>query len=370
MRILYVVTSLEVGGIERNLIRLARELIGRGHKITVVSSGGELVRELEEAGGKHVRAQVTWRSPGGLIGAAFRIRTLISSDSVDVVHAMSAAASVATYFARRASRSWSYITSPMGLEGSDREPRTVTWLRNAVIVAGADRVLAESPAIHLAIQQAGAVDSKIVECDLVGLEDRFFEPVRQLRALERSRMGLTEDEPVITTIGALHPRKRHDLFIAMAAEVAATFPRARFLIVGEGTDRGTLERLAEDSLPGKIRFLGQMADVRPVLAATDVYVKPGVVEGFIGITVLEAMATSRPVVAFDTSDVRMVIEDGVTGSLASRGDDRALAAQVSALLADRQMSSHIAANGHTVVERRFRIGRVVDRLEEIYGDRK
>ena len=132
MRILYVVTSLEVGGIERNLIRLARELIGRGHRITVVSSGGELVRDLEAAGGEHVRAQVTWRSPGGLISAALRVRTLVSGDSVDIVHAMSASASVATYLARRTPRPWSYITSPMGLEGSDREPRTITWLRNAV----------------------------------------------------------------------------------------------------------------------------------------------------------------------------------------------------------------------------------------------
>jgi glycosyltransferase involved in cell wall biosynthesis len=259
----------------------------------------------------------------------------------------------------------------MGLEGSDREPRTITWLRNAVIAAGADRVLAESPAIRMAIQQVGVADSRIVECDLVGLEDRFFEPVGELRVLERSRLGLAEDEPIVTTIGALHPRKRHDKFIAMAAEVAATFPRARFLIVGEGPERRTLERLAEDSgLAEKIRFLGQLTDVRPVLAATDLYVKPGVVEGFIGITVLEAMATSRPVVAFDTNDVRMVLEGGVTGSLAPRGDHRALAVQVSALLADRQMSSRIAANGHAVVARRFRIGRIVDRLEEIYGHRR
>src|SRR5688572_14191863 len=147
MRILYVLTSLDVGGIEKNMVRMTGELVRRGHQTTVVSAGGDLVTDLVSAGGEHIRAPVTWRSGTRLVTAARLIKTLVAKRSFSVVHAMSASANVATYFARLGRRPWPYVTSPMGLQNSDREPAPLTWLRNALIGAGADCVLAISPEI-------------------------------------------------------------------------------------------------------------------------------------------------------------------------------------------------------------------------------
>jgi len=368
VRILYVLTTLDVGGIEKNQVRLAAELVRRGHQVTVVSSGGGLVPELVGAGASHVRAPVAWRSGGRTFAAALAIRKLVSDETFGVVHAMSASANLATFLARRRRRSWLYVTSPMGLQNSEREPPVVTLLRNAAIANGADRVLAISPEIRAALRRVGVAAKRIVDCDLVGLENRFFEPTSDLRDRERRRLELGERDPLVTTIGALHPRKSHQKFMLMADHLLRKHPRARFLIVGEGPERHRLERLAHElGISDRVGLPGQTADVRPILEATDVYVKPGVVEGFVGITVLEAMASSRPVVAFDTRDIRMVIQDGTTGLLAPVGDANALASKVDELLGDQAHADRLAARAHVVVESRFRIARIAENLEKLYS---
>jgi glycosyltransferase involved in cell wall biosynthesis len=304
-----------------------------------------------------------------LVAANIDIRRLIRSEHFVVVHAMSASANLATFLARRGARRWLYITSPMGLENSDREPRVVTRLRNLAITKGADRVLVISPAIGDALRQIGLSTGSLLECDLVGLDDAAFEPRSDAGRLVRAHLQIGADELVVTTIGALHPRKSHDLFLKAAAIVRESVPRSRFIVVGEGPQRQQLERLARElGIREHVHFAGQLSDVGGVLEATDVYVKPGVIEGFVGITVLEAMALGRPVAAFDTRDVRMVVKDGVSGLLARSGDERALASAIASLLSDRAAALDLAAKGRSMVAARFRIGRVAENLERVYED--
>src|SRR5262249_56035311 len=103
--------------------------------------------------------------------------------------------------------------------------------------------------------------------------------------------------------------------------VAAVEPRARFLVVGEGElSRELAEYASSRGIDDWLVFTGVRDDVARLLAATDVYVKPGVLEGFIGITVLEALGLGKPVVAFDTEDVKLALTDGETGLLVANGD--------------------------------------------------
>lgn len=102
------------------------------------------------------------------------------------------------------------------------------------------------------------------------------------------------------------------------------------------------------------------------MAATDVYVKPGVVEGFIGVTVLEALALARPVVAFETEDVKEAIQHGATGLLVPRGDAAALAQAIVRLLKDPGRARQLGEEGQKLVRAKFDFRKLVGRLEEIY----
>ena len=104
-----------------------------------------------------------------------------------------------------------------------------------------------------------------------------------------------------------------------------------------------------------------------LLSITDVYVRPGVVDGFVGITVLEAQAMGVPVVSFDTRDVRPAITDSVSGLLAKPGDTGELAEAILRLVEDPGLALTIGESGKEHLMRDFWLNSVVADLTGIYA---
>src|SRR5919202_3190186 len=129
MRILLAAKTMGVGGLERIVVGLARELQSRGHQVWVVSSGGGLVEDLLRSGTRHVFAPLDISSPLGVAQAARQIRRLVLDEQIDLVHSFSATASVAINLAMRARGGGAadtrvrVVSSPMGLQNSPRELR-------------------------------------------------------------------------------------------------------------------------------------------------------------------------------------------------------------------------------------------------------
>lgn len=369
LRIAYVTDLMAVGGVETNLIVLGEQLRKRGHDVLVVSSGGALEAELRERGMRHVRLPIALRRPLGLIRAARAFSALVARERIDVVHAMSAAGNLVAAAVPRTRGNVRFVSSPMGLQNSDREPAVITSLRNRLLTLRVDRVLVISEEIARAVRSLGLAAERVRERAIVGVDLARFKPRPDAARAIRAELGVGADAFLVSTIGALHPRKRHDLFLRAARLVRDVEPNARFVVVGEGAERLALESLrAELGLVEAVTFTGHRRDVQDVVAASDVYVKPGIVEGFIGITVLEAQAAERPVVAFDTRDVRAAIVDRETGLLARSGDPAALASAILELRRDRALAERIARGGRQRVEERFAIEVVAAGLETEYLD--
>lgn len=380
MNLLLVAKTMEVGGIERTVVALARELEARGHRVWVVSGGGYLTHELEAQGTQHRVAPLWLVSPVDIVRSALLIRRIIAQCQIDLIHSFSATSSVAVLLATlgnggrqdvqngsRRERKIPVVSSPMGLQNSAREPAVVTAWRNRLLLLGADRVLVISPEIRRHLESVGASAERLVDFNFVSLDPLRFEVKGSERREVREEFGWSQDDPIVSTIGALHPRKSHGLFLQAASRVALAAPRARFLVVGEGGQRADLVRSAERlGLNGKLVLTGRRDDIGRILAATDVYVKPGVVEGFIGITVLEAMALARPVVAFDTEDVKLALEHERTGLIAERGNAEALARAIVSLLLDPAWAQHLGLAGQNLVQSRFDFRELVARLERFY----
>ncbi len=362
---------MDVGGIERSVVALSHELQQRGHRIWVVSSGGYLVGELDRNGTPHVRAPLA-TSPGGILHSARTIRRLVRAEQIDLIHSFSATASVAVNLALRpAARNGEshthLVSSPMGLQNSPRELAVTTWLRNWVLTLGAEKILVISPEIRRHLKRVWVRDDDLVDFSFVGLDVDAFVASPDDRISVREEFGFDAETCIVSTIGALHPRKSHELFIDAAALVAARVPNARFLVVGQGDLRVELERHAQaHGLAGRLVLTGVRDDISRLLSATDVYVKPGIVEGYVGITVLEALALGKPVVAFDTEDVKLALADGATGLLVPNGDTAALAEQIVFLLEHPEVGSRLGGAGRQLVRERFHFQRLAQRLEQFY----
>jgi glycosyltransferase involved in cell wall biosynthesis len=372
MRILLAAKTMGVGGLERIVVALARELNARGHHVWVVSSGGGLVDEVVRAGAEHVLAPLEITSPLGVAQAARQIRRIIVEHHIDLVHSFSATASVAINLALRvrganALDSVRVVSSPMGLQNSPRELAVTTWLRNWLLAKGAEQILVISPEIRRHLKRVGAPEAALVDFNFVGLDTETFQPSGDDHQSVRREFGFASDALIVSTIGALHPRKSHELFIEAAQHVSAAEPRACFLIIGEGELLHELEEQASArGLAARLVLTGVREDVARLLSATDVYVKPGVVEGFIGITVLEALGLAKPVVAFDTEDVKLALIDGETGLVVPNGDVNQLADRILYLLRNPEVGRRLGQAGQQVVLERFDFGVLARRLEEFY----
>jgi glycosyltransferase involved in cell wall biosynthesis len=375
MRILLAAKTMGVGGLERIVVGLARELQSRGHAVWVVSSGGELVDELSRGGTTHVTAPLEITSPIGVAQAARQIRRLIVEQRIDLVHSFSATASVAINLALRVRGADGLdgvrlVSSPMGLQNSPRELPVTTWLRNWFLALGAEQILVISPEIRRHLRRVGAREEALVDFNFVGLDVDEFRPTpggNDDREAVRREFGFPADARLVSTIGALHPRKSHELFIEAAVTVSYAEPVARFLVIGDGELRSELQSLARArGLGDRLVFTGVREDVVRLLSATDVYVKPGVVEGFIGITVLEALGLAKPVVAFDTEDVKLALTDGETGLIVPNGDAAGLAERIVFLLRHPEVGSRLGDAGQRLVLERFDFGVLAGRLEEFY----
>jgi glycosyltransferase involved in cell wall biosynthesis len=173
---------------------------------------------------------------------------------------------------------------------------------------------------------------------------------------------------IVGVVARLEPEKGHPTLLEAWPGVVRAVPDAYLLVVGEGSRREELEALARTlRIAHRVVFTGRRDDVPAVTAALDVAVLPSYREAQ-GLSVLEAMALSRPVVASNVGGIPEMITDGVTGLLVPPHDAAALAGAIIRLLTDHPYADLLARAGHDLVHERFCVERMVASVEAIYDE--
>jgi glycosyltransferase involved in cell wall biosynthesis len=178
----------------------------------------------------------------------------------------------------------------------------------------------------------------------------------------RTRIAGRSDRPIVLTVARLDTQKGHPYLLAAAAEI----PHAVFALVGEGGEQAALESQARAlGIAERVRFLGHRDDVPELLAACDVFVLPSLYEG-LPLSVLEAMAAAKPVVATAIEGTGEAVVDGVTGLLVPPADPARLAGAIRALLADGTLASRMGEEGRARVRREFSLRKMIDGVTGVY----
>ncbi len=184
----------------------------------------------------------------------------------------------------------------------------------------------------------------------------------------RDEYGMEPGSQIVGVVARLEPEKGHPTLIEAWPQVLRTVPDAYLLVIGEGSRREALEQLARDlRVAHRVVFTGRRDDVPAVTAALDVAVLPSYREAQ-GLTILEALALSRPVVASNVGGIPEMIEDGVNGLLVPPHDPAALAAAITRLLTDHPYADMLGRTGHDMVHDRFCIELMVNAIQDIYAE--
>jgi glycosyltransferase involved in cell wall biosynthesis len=298
------------------------------------------------------------------------MRSELRRQRVDVIHAFMASTAAAASLARRfaSPHGPALVVAPPGVIQSRDEPQWMSDLRLRLLVAGADLVIAPSKGFRHVLERVGVASARIREVEFNAVPIERFAGQRGTGTIRRE-LQIEPDARVVCSLARLHPVKGQDLLLRAAAIVAASEPDARFVFVGGGSWRATLEAIARDlGLEKVVRFAGERQDTSQLLGECDLVVQTTFGMGGPGLSVLEAFAASRPVVAYEFDDLREAIGRSGAALLVPHGDIPGLAAAITRVLRDPGLAHDLAARGHELVRSRFDLSHALRSLEDVYRE--
>lgn len=366
LRVLHLITRLPVGGAERLIVGILRNLDPQRieSRVCCIQDRGELADEVE-ALGIPVISLGLMRKHGHDRAVAPALVALMREHKIDVLHSHLYHANL---YGRLAARRLG-IPAIASVHNTYSKPRWLRHLLNRYLAGRTYRITAGSTEVRRDILRHDRVPA-----DKVVLLPNAIDLARTESSLTpaeaRLRLGCAADDRVIGTVGRLEEQKgqRHllDAFALLRAAPEFSGAGLKLLIVGDGRLRDALRAQAEAlGIADACRFPGTIGELGDVYRAIDIFVMPSLWEG-LSLAMLEAMAAGLPMVATEVGGAREVLGDDRYGKVVPPGDAAALAAAIRALLNDPTGRGELAAAGAARVREHYSVAALARQLTSLY----
>lgn len=364
LRIGFVVHVMQVAGAEV-LIRETIRRLGGAIRPTIfcLDRIGTIGEELSAQG---VDVQCLNRRPGRDFSVSTKIARAASRRRIEVLHAHQY---TPFFYAALAKPLMSEAPRLILTEHGRHYPDVVSAPRRAFNRVVLDRL---ADAVNACCEFSGKALSKVdgfagnrIEIIENGIELERYGPVRDKAEL-RAKLGLPAMRRSIIHVARHHPVKDQATLIRAFGLVASEFSDVDLIMVGDGPLRGELEALAASlSISDRVKFVGIQSNVADWLRACDVFALTSVSEAA-SLTLLEAMASSLPVVVTAVGGNPEIVRAGVDGLLFPRADHGAGAECFRKLLRDPELGRTLGANGRARVEAKYQLHQTVDAYHSLY----
>lgn len=347
LRILFLITSMPVGGAETLLVNMVRRmdrervepLLGCMKEKGVL---GELLAS-EIPVFEHL---ISHKFDVGVVG---RLANLFKSEKIDAVITVGAGDKM--FWGRLAARRakvpviLSALHSTGWPDGVGRLNRMLTGITDGFIAVAKDHA-------RYQIEQERFPENKVFMIPN-GIDTDRFQFSKSSRRVWRNEHGIPAESPVVGIVAALRSEKNHVQFIEAAASVLRERPDAHFVIAGEGPELGLIEsKIAHHEIEEQVHLLGSVDDIPSVLSMVDVFALTSHNEAS-PVSILEAMSCERPVVAPKVGSIHESVLEGKTGFMVDAGDVDATADRWLRLINDVELRNqlglagrqHVIANG-------------------------
>ena len=358
-KIVHVVLKLDVGGLERMLLRLLARTDRALFAPVVCALDGPGVLAPELAG---IDVPLTWmpRRPGLDAALPFRLAAWLRREGAALVHTHNASPHLYGAIAARLAGLPVVHTK----HGRNEPEVRRKVLLNRFASALTDRVVAVSADAARVATLVERVDPRRVVVIPNGVDTREIRPGGDARAA-RALLGAPELGLHIGCVARLEAVKDHRTLLEAFAVVRAARPDAHLTLVGRGSLQAALEaRAAAPDLAGAVTFAGERGDVTPLYAAFDIFALASRSEG-LSLTLLEAAAAGLPIVATRVGGNAEVVADGSSGILVPPADPAAFARAL-LHLGDRPDRGALGAVGRALVEHGFSAERMAGAYGALY----
>lgn len=370
IRVLLLISNLEYGGAQRQIVELANNIDRSRFELYICSLSDyvPLASQLKHGISFHIIKKYFKFDATVIPRLAFLLRHL----KIDIIHSF-------LFDADIAARIGGLVAGTKGIIGSERN--TNYYLKYRQLLAY--KLTRGAVDIIIANSRAGAeFNSRVLGHDISmyriihnGVDTERFSP-RDTLSLRRE-LCILEDEAVVGMFASFKEQKNHPLFFAAAQKVLKRISNARFLLVGDmlhaglhGSDAymGRMNNLVDElGIRDRCLFLGNRDDVEQLYCVCDLTVLPSLFEGTPN-TLLESMACGVPVVATDVSDNSIIVSDNETGYIVPLGDPEIVAERISSLIINKSERLKMGGAARMVMEQEFSSEALARKTEAVYSE--
>jgi N-acetyl-alpha-D-glucosaminyl L-malate synthase BshA len=361
VRVGFVMHIMQVAGAETLVAEIIRRLGARIDPVVFCLDGvGPLGEQLESEG---VPVIAYGRRAGLDVGLAWRMGRDLARMAPDVLHAHQYTPFFYAALARVASmRRIRILLTEHGRHYPDFVSTRRRLINRLVLQRLADRVSAVCQFSADSLVRLDGFDRQPVEVIENGIEVERYQ--RNGTPDAAGRVG--GDRRLVVHVARFHPVKDHGTLVRAFAIVAREVRDADLALVGDGPERGAIERLVNElGITDRVRFLGVRSDVEEILRQAAVFTLPSISEAA-SLTLMEAMATGLPSVVTAVGGNPELVRDGVDGVLVPRSDPAALATALTRLLKDPVLAAQMGRAAAARARERYRLERTVARYHELY----
>ncbi|MGQ9603057.1 MAG: glycosyltransferase [bacterium] len=362
--VVHLIGFLAAGGAERNLYYLAPHLAKSKFRYAIVClfTKGEFAPIVESTGVPVFELRYRQRFT---IQTIIRLTRFLRRNKVKILHAHLFHAAFIGRIAAWLAGTPIIIDHSRGLYPPKRWYHRF-FERLAIIIRTDLRLSVSNEIANDMVENEWTPRSKI-RIVTSGVDPDHFQVPEDIRCSTRKALGL-EGCIVIGTIGRLIEAKGFDLLIEVASLLREQDNRIKFLLIGYGPLEDSLRsEILRRNLSDCIYMLGKRTDIPALLSAMDIYLTTSRSEG-VPVTLFEAMAAGKPIVATSVGGIPDVIEDGKDGILVPSRDPEAIARAIMRLLNDKALAESLVANARKKFLENYSTQAVLSKMENIYAE--
>ncbi len=350
MNILFLRSILDTYGASKMMFQLADGLIDKGYKIVFGSDNQDNFKAyLNTRGIRHYAIPLNPNKKNVItfLVSLIKIAFIVKKEKINLIHSHHRWSSFISFFVSKVFRI-PLITTYHGISQNNR--RLTLW---------GDRVISvsEDAKSHLIGYFKVNPGNIVVIHNGVKISDDFDNA-------EDTSNHFSETK--IAYIARLSPEKDHKTLFQALKRVLKDFPSLRVLLVGTGPLENELRDLAFNiGISNNIDFIGEVDDINSILKRVDFIVLSSFTEGM-PISILEALAAGKPVVATDVGDVGALVINNKTGYLVPPKNPKKLADAIYLMLSNKEKAKEMGKNGRMLIKENFGIDKMVEQTENLY----